>query len=95
MAVYLADIAYTLVNVLNPDVIYFGDEIPCIEEYKAEIVADLEKISNAETAKVVNILYYSFIQRDSKNDPALKGAARYVLDASIEVFDTFVGPDGE
>ncbi len=85
---YLGQIVASITNFLNPDHILLGDEIPQTERMHSIIENEARKYISPE----VNLNFHMFIldfesHRQSKIDPSLLGASRYIVDAFIQSID--------
>jgi N-acetylglucosamine repressor len=88
VGVQLGRMVADLINILNPDSIFIGDEIPQTERMKDII----EKEARRHISKGVNpnlhleVLGFASA-RDTKRDPSLIGASNYIFDAFIQSID--------
>lgn len=80
-AVYLGKAVASLVNLLNPDAIFIGDEVPAGDNFLQVIRQTAEKYTENS---MEDVIVRHKVKRVSQNDPALIGATEYVVAAAIE-----------
>lgn len=74
---YLGYLFAQILNLLDPDVILIGDEIPALMEFVEELQKEASKYTSEDKAKRIGTF---LAERQTKNDPALVGGAKYVFD---------------
>jgi predicted NBD/HSP70 family sugar kinase len=84
----LGQIVASITNLLNPDHILLGDEVPQTQRMKDIIGNEARKY----IPKEIDLNFHMFIldfesHRQSKIDPCLIGASRYIMDAFIQSID--------
>lgn len=103
-AVYCGRAINSIINMLNPNVVFFGDEVPLEDEYFEKVYQEAIKgiytyfdrmefrqhsdgtgywVKVPESDLSLKLLKPD-ITRSTMNDPSLRGAAEYVIEASIE-----------
>ena len=74
---YLGYLFAQILNLLDPDVILIGDEIPALMGFVEELQKEASKYTSEDKAKRIGTF---LAERQTKNDPALVGGAKYVFD---------------
>lgn len=78
----------SLTNLLNPDRILIGDEIPQTERMRGIIESEAKKYISPEVKLNLDMFILDFkSHRQAKIDPSLLGASRYIVDAFIQSID--------
>lgn len=80
-AAYLGKTVASLVNLLNPDAIFIGDEVPADDNFLRVVRQTAEKYTENSLDDVIR---HHRVKRASQNDPALIGATEYLVAAAIE-----------
>jgi predicted NBD/HSP70 family sugar kinase len=77
-----------LVNILNPDLIKIGDEIPATPRMQEIIENEARRYiaKDVSTNLFINIMDFESA-RDTKHDPSLLGASTYITDAFVQSLD--------
>lgn len=83
---YLGYLFAQILNLLDPDVILIGDEIPALMGFVEELQREAAKYSSAEKAERIGTF---LSERQTKNDPALVGGAKYLFDLLISDIGIF------
>ena len=83
---YLGYLFAHILNLLDPDVILIGDEIPALMGFVEELQREAAKYCGEEKAKRIGTF---LSERQTKNDPALVGGAKYVFDLLISEIGIF------
>ncbi len=69
-----------ILNWMDPDVVFLGDEIPSNEEFFESLRAEVARYAGEQKAKRVGGF---ILERKTRNDPNLIGAAKYGFDLMI------------
>jgi predicted NBD/HSP70 family sugar kinase len=84
----LGQMIASLTNLLNPDHILLGDEIPQTERMRSIIEHEAKQYISPGVSLNFDMFILDFqSHRQSKIDPALRGASRYIVDAFIQSLD--------
>ena len=85
VGIYLGRAVGTLINLLNPDVILIGDEMPQSKRMHDIIETEARKYCNRSIHFNLHMDEIDFeASRDSKKDTTLLGASMYVADAFLQ-----------
>ncbi len=85
---WLGHMVASLTNLLNPDYILLGDELPQTERMQAIIREEARKFISPEIDLNLHMFILDFkSHRQAKIDPSLLGASRYIFDAFIQSID--------
>ncbi len=80
-AVYCGRAINCIISMFNPDMVFFGDEVPLVDEFFEKVYREAVKGISPDVP--VKLLKPDKI-RSTKSDPSLLGAAEYIFEVSIE-----------
>ena len=84
VGIHLGRVIAIIINFLNPDYIFIGDELPLNSRMHQIIEKEAQKYCNKSINFNLHMEDFDFEQsRDTKLDPTLIGASKYVADAFL------------
>lgn len=85
VGVHMGKVVATVTNLINPDYIFLGDELPLNTRMYKIIEEEARKYCNKSINFNLHMENFNFERsRDSKLDPCLLGASTYVADAFLQ-----------
>lgn len=85
-AIFLGRAIANLINLLNPDTIIIGDEMPSSDEWLEIVKSEIQPFVSKEIFNKLSLINYS-TNRQTKLSGSLLGAANYLVDAYIMTAD--------